>query len=99
EDKFGPRFGGEESAPDEPDPADGPADDSTEAKSAAEETADTTSPGWKNQPSRPLPEEVSPATIAQKSRAVETVIYATPQAPAKGAAPQKESQNDAVPSR
>jgi hypothetical protein len=70
----GPSFGRQTAGADENDAAEEPPE-SVPSESSEKELP---SPGWKNQRSKPLPATDAPAAVAQKSRPVETVIYAAP---------------------
>jgi hypothetical protein len=70
----GPSFGGDEADTTNRDTPDEPSESALPIANDKEPRA----PGWKNQKSKPLPATDGPQSVAQKSSAVETVIYATP---------------------
>src|SRR5262245_39599173 len=79
ESKSGPSLGEEESGDADADASEAPAE--TEIAGTddnGQDDEEPLSPGWKNQRSKSTAAVEPPPVVAQKSRAVETVIYSTP---------------------
>jgi uncharacterized repeat protein (TIGR01451 family) len=81
ESKSGPSFGEEESGDADADASDAPSEpEVAETTDKGQDDEEALSPGWKNQRSKSAAAVEAPPVVAQKSRAVETVIYSTPAA-------------------
>jgi uncharacterized repeat protein (TIGR01451 family) len=94
--KPGPSLGEEEPGEADTDASDVP----SEQTIADSDEKEPTDPGWKNQRSKSSSAAEAPAVVAQKSRAVETVIYSTPARPeASGSDRAAASADEARPSR
>lgn len=85
----------QEEATDETEPDDS-ADKATEIAVPAEKPKPPTPAGWKNQPSKAPSASEPPSAIARQSRAVETVIYAAPNATGSTSEPSSKAQAGAT---